>query len=64
MKTVIAESSVASVNLLNALQRINREQERVSENEAALKYFETCKLLRRHVLRYVGSSAALSYACS
>lgn len=55
MKTVIAESSVASTNLLNALQFINREQEQVSENAAAVKQFETCKMLRRHVLRYVSN---------
>jgi hypothetical protein len=55
MRTVIAESSVASTNLLNALQFINREQEQVSENAAAVKQFETCKMLRRHVLRYVST---------
>lgn len=53
MKNTIAESSVASVNLLNAMQRINREQERVSENESCLAQFERCKLLRRHILRYI-----------
>jgi hypothetical protein len=55
MRTVIVESSVASTNLLNALQFINREQEQVSENAAAVKQFETCKMLRRHVLRYVST---------
>lgn len=58
MKSAIAESSVAAINLLNALQLINREHERVSENAGALQRFETCKLLRRHILRYVSS---LSY---
>ncbi|OBT66926.1 hypothetical protein VE03_04199 [Pseudogymnoascus sp. 23342-1-I1] len=53
MKTNIAESSVASINLLNALQRINREEERVSENQACVAQFERCKLLRRHILRYI-----------
>lgn len=53
MTTTIAESSVASTNLLNALQLINREREQVSENANAVKHFETCKMLRRHVLRYV-----------
>jgi len=53
MKTTIAESSLASINLLNALQRINREQEQVSENQICLAQFEKCKLLRRHVLRYI-----------
>ena len=49
----IASSSVASTNLLNALQLINREKERVSDNPEVLKRFETCKALRRQVLRYI-----------
>ncbi|KFY45005.1 hypothetical protein V495_03147 [Pseudogymnoascus sp. VKM F-4514 (FW-929)] len=53
MKINIAESSVASINLLNAMQRINREEERVSENQACVAQFERCKLLRRHILRYI-----------
>ena len=53
LKNCIAESSVASTNLLNALRLINRENERISENQAAVGYFETCKLLRRKILRYV-----------
>jgi hypothetical protein len=53
MKSTIAESSVAAINLLNSLQLINREHERVSENAGALQRFENCKLLRRHILRYV-----------
>jgi uncharacterized Zn-finger protein len=61
MKTVIAESSLASTNLLNALQRINREQEQVSENAAAAKEFDYSKMLRRHVLRYVSASLNLKF---
>lgn len=53
MKTNIAESSIASTNLLNSMQRINREQERVSENAECQKQFERCKMLRRHILRYI-----------
>lgn len=53
MKTVIAESSLASVDLLNALQSINRERERISANRTVVQRFETCKQLRRRVLRYV-----------
>jgi hypothetical protein len=53
MKTAIAESSVAATNLLNALQLINREHEQVSDNVTAVEQFETCKMLRRHILRYV-----------
>lgn len=49
----IASSSVASTNLLNTLKHINRERERVSENPDALNQFETCKLLRRQILRYI-----------
>jgi len=53
MKVTIAESSIAATDLLNALQSINRERERISENETAVKRFEACKQLRRKVLRYV-----------
>ncbi|SPJ72497.1 related to LSB5 - possible role in the regulation of actin cytoskeletal organization [Fusarium torulosum] len=53
MKSVIADSSIAATNLMNALQSINREVERISENQAAVERFEACKLLRRKVLRYV-----------
>ncbi|PNS14958.1 Protein lsb5 [Sphaceloma murrayae] len=49
----IAQSSVSSTNLLNALQLINREHERVSENPEVANRFETCKNLRRQVLRYI-----------
>lgn len=49
----IASSSVSSTNLLNALRLINREKKRVSEDPDTLKHFETCKLLRRQVLRYI-----------
>lgn len=53
MKTVIADASIASTNLLNALQSINREKERISDNHTAVQHFEACKQLRRRVLRYV-----------
>jgi len=59
MKNCIAESSVASTNLLNALRLINREQERISENKAAVRHFEFCKLLRRKILRYVRLSTQI-----
>jgi hypothetical protein len=52
-KNCIAESSVASTNLLNALRLINREHEQISENKNAVHHFEFCKLLRRKILRYV-----------
>lgn len=54
MQKTIAEAALASTNLLNALQFINREHQQVSENTEAADRFETCKLLRRRILRYVG----------
>lgn len=60
MKTTIAESSIAATNLSNALQSINRERERISENPLAAAHFETCKQLRRKVLRYVRPVSLLS----
>ncbi|POR35165.1 Manganese transporter SMF1 [Tolypocladium paradoxum] len=53
MKSVIAESSIASTNLMNSLQSINRERERISENKVAVHHFEACKQLRRRILRYI-----------
>ena len=35
------------------MKRINREHQRVSENNEAVKGFETCKRLRRQVLSYL-----------
>ncbi|KAF1953217.1 hypothetical protein CC80DRAFT_151966 [Byssothecium circinans] len=49
----IATATVASTNLLNGLQLINREVQRVSENPEVMQRFETCKLLRRQILRYI-----------
>lgn len=49
----IASSSVASTNLLNGLQLINRETQRVSDNAEVVNRFETCKALRRQILRYI-----------
>lgn len=60
MKTTIAESSIAATNLSNALQSINRERERISENPLAAAHFETCKLLRRKILRYVSAMCSFS----
>lgn len=53
MKAHIAEASIAATNLTNTLQTINREKERISENATALQRFETCKSLRRKILRYI-----------
>ncbi|MCJ1351050.1 MAG: putative actin patch assembly and actin polymerization protein [Icmadophila ericetorum] len=49
----IAASSVATTNLMNAMKLINRENKRVSEDKEVLSRFETCKTLRRQVLRYI-----------
>jgi hypothetical protein len=49
----LASASVASTNLLNALKLINRESERVSDNAEVMRRFETCKTLRRQILRYI-----------
>ena len=49
----IASSSVASTNLMNALKLLNREHIRVSEHSETVNRFETCKALRRQVLRYI-----------
>lgn len=49
----IAEANVASTNLLNGLQLINREVQRVSANPEIMQRFERCKLLRRQILRYI-----------
>ncbi|KAJ4299279.1 hypothetical protein N0V90_004523 [Kalmusia sp. IMI 367209] len=49
----IASASVASNSLMNALQLINREVQRVSENPEVAQRFETCKLIRRQILRYI-----------
>lgn len=56
MKSVIADASITSTNLINTLQTINRETERISDNQQAVERFEACKQLRRRVLRYVCAS--------
>lgn len=63
MKSVIAESSIASTNLMNALQSINRERERISDNQVAVHHFEACKQLRRRILRYVSDSPGTKKCC-
>lgn len=49
----IASSQVASTNLNNALKLVNREHSRVSTNPEVMQRFETCKQLRRQILRYI-----------
>lgn len=49
----IASASVASTNLMNALKLTNREDRRVSEDPEVMQQFESCKVLRRQILRYI-----------
>ena len=53
MTNAIANSSMASINLLNGLQLVNRENERVSENPEVIRRFQACKKLRKEILRYI-----------
>ncbi|KAK4248529.1 hypothetical protein C7999DRAFT_31021 [Corynascus novoguineensis] len=53
MKSHIADASIAATNLMNMLQTINREKERISDNQIAVLRFEACKDLRRKILRYI-----------
>lgn len=53
MLETLASVSVASTNLLNALKRVDRETQRVSEDAEVLNRFDTCKYLRREILRYI-----------
>ena len=53
MTNAIAQASIASTNLLNGLQLVNRETERVSENQEVVRRFETCKNLRKKILVYI-----------
>ncbi|QIX01771.1 hypothetical protein AMS68_007288 [Peltaster fructicola] len=53
MTTCIANASMASTNLLNGLQLIHREAERVSDNKEVVQRFEICKSLRREILRFI-----------
>jgi LAS seventeen-binding protein 5 len=53
MTTSIAQASIASTNLLNGLQLINRETERVSQNAECVRRFEACKNLRKKILYYI-----------
>lgn len=59
MKATIAESSISATNLMNALKSINRETERISDNQSAVQGFNSCKQLRRKILRYVGVPTAM-----
>lgn len=49
----IASASVASTNLLNDLKRINNNEQRVSENQEAVRDVQICNGLRRQILEYI-----------
>lgn len=49
----IAASSVASINLMNALRSFDREKKQVSEDQEILKNLKECKQLRRKILFYI-----------
>lgn len=53
MTNSIAKASIASTNLLNGLQLINREKHRISSDDEIVRRFETCKSLRRQILYYI-----------
>lgn len=53
MLQALANASVSSTNLKNALKLINREVERPCENAEVAKRFDVCKQLRRSILRYI-----------
>lgn len=50
---IIADSYIASVNLMNALKLLNREKTRVSEHAETVNRFKVCKANRRQILRYI-----------
>lgn len=49
----IAASSVASINLMNALRSFGREKKQVSEDQEIVKYFNECEQLRRKIMFYI-----------
>lgn len=49
----IAESSQASTNLLNAVKRVNREQESVTTNADVQQCLNTAKTVRKQLIRYI-----------
>jgi len=53
LNQALANSSIASTNLKNALKLINREKERSSEKREVVAHLEACKNLRQGVLRYI-----------
>jgi hypothetical protein len=53
LNQALANASIASTNLNNALKLVNREKERVSEKRDVLAHYDQCKTLRSSILRYI-----------
>lgn len=49
----LSEAGTAATNLQNALKLVNREKELACDNMRATECFNTCRKLRRLVLRYI-----------
>lgn len=61
LTNALAKSSIASTNLLNGLQLIHREHERVSDNEEVQRRVEACRTLRRKILYYISNVESDKY---
>ncbi|KAI5778380.1 hypothetical protein EDC01DRAFT_342357 [Geopyxis carbonaria] len=53
LNQTLANASIASTNLMNALKLINREKERPSETPEILSRYEACQSLKTSILRYI-----------
>lgn len=51
----LAEANTAAINLGNALQLLDREEELSTDSEEATKAFNKCKQLRRQILKLIHS---------
>ena len=53
LNLALANASITSTNLLNALKLINREKERASQKHETVQLYESCKSLRGSILRFI-----------
>ncbi|TGZ79615.1 hypothetical protein EX30DRAFT_79903 [Ascodesmis nigricans] len=53
LNQTLANASVSTTNLTNALKRINREKERPSQKPEIVQQYQTCKQLKKSVQRYI-----------
>lgn len=53
LNLALANASITSTNLLNALKLINREKERASQKHETVRLYESCKSLRSDILRFI-----------